>query len=65
MLPVGGIRKKGACARAGIGTVLLPARNRKDIEDIPAATVARLKADWLETVDDALRGRPEPGKRSE
>ena len=47
---------------AGIGTVLLPARNRKDIEDIPAATVARLRLIWLETVDDALEAALEPGK---
>ncbi|MCP5253597.1 MAG: endopeptidase La [Zoogloeaceae bacterium] len=63
VLPVGGIKEKVLAAqRAGIGTVLLPARNRKDIEDIPAATVARLRLIWLETVDDALEAALEPGK---
>ena len=36
VLPVGGIKEKMLAAqRAGIRTVLLPARNRKDLEDIP------------------------------
>ena len=36
VLPVGGIKEKVvAAARAGIRRVLLPARNRKDFEDIP------------------------------
>src|SRR6185312_4165660 len=36
VLPVGGIKEKvAAAARAGIRRVLLPARNRKDFEDIP------------------------------
>jgi ATP-dependent Lon protease len=38
VLPVGGIKEKTIAAhRAGISTVLLPARNRKDLEDIPRA----------------------------
>ena len=36
VLPVGGIKEKVvAAARAGIRRVMLPARNRKDFEDIP------------------------------
>jgi ATP-dependent Lon protease len=56
VLPVGGIKEKVLAAlRAGIDTVLLPARNRRDLEDIPADARARLKFVWLETVEDALR----------
>jgi len=55
VLPVGGIKEKTiAAARAGITTVLLPARNKKDLEDIPAAAQEKLKFVWLEKVDDAV-----------
>jgi len=55
VLPVGGIREKViAAARAGIDTVMLPARNRRDFDDIPASARDRLRFVWLNTVDDAL-----------
>lgn len=55
VLPVGGIKEKViAAARAGITTVLLPARNRKDLEDIPQAARDKLTFVWLERVDDAV-----------
>jgi ATP-dependent Lon protease len=55
VLPVGGIREKIiAAARAGIDTVMLPARNRRDYDDIPPSARDRLKFVWLETVDDAV-----------
>ena len=58
VLPVGGIKEKALAAlRAGIHTVLLPARNRKDLEEIPESARAELEFVWLETVDDALRQR--------
>jgi ATP-dependent Lon protease len=56
VLPVGGIKEKVLAAlRAGIHTVLLPARNRKDLEEIPEDARKRLTFVWLETVDDALK----------
>jgi ATP-dependent Lon protease len=56
VLPVGGIKEKVlAASRAGITTVLLPARNRKDLQDVPESARERLKFVWLETVDDAVR----------
>jgi ATP-dependent Lon protease len=55
VLPVGGIREKIiAASRAGIETVMLPARNRRDFEDIPPSARERLRFVWLDTVDDAL-----------
>jgi ATP-dependent Lon protease len=55
VLPVGGIREKVVAAeRAGITTVMLPARNRLDYDDIPASTRDRLHFVWLDTVDDAM-----------
>jgi ATP-dependent Lon protease len=56
VLPVGGIKEKVLAAlRAGIATVLLPARNRRDLEEIPEEARDTLRFVWLETVDDALR----------
>ena len=56
VLPVGGIKEKVLAAlRAGIHTILLPARNRRDLEDIPEDARKQLEFVWLDTVDDALR----------
>jgi len=55
VLPVGGIKEKViAAARAGIERVMLPARNRKDFEDIPDEVRKTMEFVWLETVDDAV-----------
>lgn len=55
VLPVGGIKDKVLAAqRAGLHAVLLPARNRKDLDDIPEGARAALRFVWLETVDDAI-----------
>jgi ATP-dependent Lon protease len=55
VLPVGGIKEKVLAAlRAGITTVLLPARNEKDLDDIPEDARQQLQFVWLNTVDDAL-----------
>ncbi len=55
VLPVGGIKEKVLAAlQAGIRVVMLPARNRKDIDDIPEAARQQLRFVWLETVDEAL-----------
>jgi ATP-dependent Lon protease len=55
VLPVGGIKEKTiAAARAGIKRVILPARNRRDLEDIPQSTRDALQFIWVERVTDAL-----------
>jgi ATP-dependent Lon protease len=55
VLPIGGVKEKVlAATRAGISTVLLPARNRKDLEDVPEAARNQVRVVWLEEVDDAL-----------
>jgi len=70
VLPVGGIKEKViAAARAGIRCVILPARNRKDFEEIPESARKMLDFVWAERVEDVLaaafaaeaevpRGRP-------
>jgi len=55
VLPVGGIKEKLLAAlRAGIRTVLLPRRNEKDLEDVPAEARRELRFVWLDRVDEAL-----------
>ncbi|MBS0238046.1 MAG: endopeptidase La [Proteobacteria bacterium] len=57
VLPVGGIKEKVvAAAAAGITRVMLPARNRRDFDDIPQDARNRLEFIWLERVDDAVAG---------
>lgn len=59
VLPVGGIKEKVLAAyRAGIKTIIMPAWNRKDMEDIPANVQKSIKfyfvSDMLEVVKLAL-----------
>jgi ATP-dependent Lon protease len=61
VLPVGGVKEKVLAAqRAGLGTVLLPARNEKDLRDVPDSTRRALRFVWLGDVDDAWRVALEP-----
>ncbi|MDF2463733.1 MAG: lon [Ramlibacter sp.] len=56
VLPVGGIKEKMLAAqRAGLRTVMLPARNFRDLRDLPASTRAAMEFVPLENVDDAIR----------
>jgi ATP-dependent Lon protease len=56
VLPVGGIKEKTIAAhRAGIRKVLLPSRNRRDLEDIPPSVRQDLKIIFCESVDDVIR----------
>jgi ATP-dependent Lon protease len=55
VLPIGGVKEKVLAAlRAGIRTVMLPSRNRRDLEEIPPEARAQLAFVWLEEVDDAI-----------
>ncbi len=55
VMPVGGIKEKCvAAARAGIHTVILPARNRRDLEDIPESVRTKLEFVWAEKIEDVL-----------
>jgi ATP-dependent Lon protease len=56
VLPIGGVKEKTLAAlRAGISTVMLPKRNEKDLEDVPAEAREKLKFIFLEKVEDAIR----------
>jgi len=56
VLPIGGVKEKTLAAlRAGIKCVMLPKRNEKDLEDVPAEARAKLDLVFLERVEDAIR----------
>jgi len=55
VLPVGGIKDKVLAAmRAGIRRVLLPARNRRDLDEVPVEARERLEFVFLDQVDEAI-----------
>jgi len=70
VLPVGGIKEKVLAAhRAGIKTVILPEKNRKDLVDVPANVRADIRFRFVNTIDTVLRtalkddaGRKVPAK---
>jgi ATP-dependent Lon protease len=56
VLPVGGIKEKVLAAhRAGISTIILPAWNRKDLEDIPAKIKKEIKFHFVDQMKDVLK----------
>jgi ATP-dependent Lon protease len=55
VLPVGGIKEKVLAARrAGVNEIILPERNRKDVEEIEAELVAGLTFSYVEQASDVL-----------
>jgi ATP-dependent Lon protease len=57
ILPVGGVKEKVlAAARAGIRRVVLPARNRGDLSEIPADIRRSLAFTFVRDIDSALAG---------
>ncbi len=55
VLPVGGIKEKVLAAkRAGIQRVVLPERNRRDVEEIQPELLKGLDFDYVSSIDDAL-----------
>src|SRR5438094_279491 len=55
VLPIGGLKEKlTAAARAGLKTVLVPARNRSDVVDVPDEVKQLLDIKPVETIDEVL-----------
>jgi ATP-dependent Lon protease len=55
VMPIGGVKEKVLAAlRAGIRTVMLPERNRRDLEEIPAEAREKLEIVWVADVDQAM-----------
>jgi ATP-dependent Lon protease len=61
VLPVGGIKEKVVAAHAaGIRRVMLPARNKKDFDDIPEEVRGQIEFIWLERVEEAVANALDP-----
>jgi ATP-dependent Lon protease len=56
VLPIGGVREKVLAAhRAGLKTVILPEKNRKDLIDIPKKVLSDLKLVFVTKMDDVIQ----------
>ncbi len=67
VLPIGGVKEKVLAAkRAGITQIILPKKNEKDLEDVPAKAREGLAFSFVETLDEvfklALDGLPSKQK---
>ncbi len=61
VLPVGGIKEKVLAAhRAGLKRVILPRRNERDLEDLPADVRQALEFVFVDTVDEVLEAALTP-----
>jgi ATP-dependent Lon protease len=66
VLPVGGIKEKVVAAHsAGLKRVMLPARNRRDYDDIPEIARRDMEFIWLERVEEAVAAAFEPARPAE
>ncbi|MGE4231891.1 MAG: endopeptidase La [Bacteriovoracia bacterium] len=56
VLPVGGIREKVLAAkRAGIKTVILPKKNKKDLKEMSEDNIKGLHFEFVETIDEVFK----------
>jgi len=56
VLPIGGVKMKVLAAhRAGLTTVILPKRNEKDLEDVPADVRSLMTFVLVDRIDEALK----------
>ncbi len=61
VLPVGGIKEKVLAAhRAGLGVVILPRHNERDLEDVPEDVRSACRFVLVESVDEVLAEALEP-----
>jgi ATP-dependent Lon protease len=56
VLPVGGIKEKVLAAkRAGIKTVIIPEKNRKDLDEVPESAKKNLSFKFVKRMDDVMK----------
>ena len=66
VLPIGGLKEKLLAAhRAGIPTVLVPKENEKDLKEIPAQIMKKVKTVLVEHMDEVLINALEVNSREE
>ncbi|MCK5514019.1 MAG: hypothetical protein KAJ00_05940, partial [Deltaproteobacteria bacterium] len=64
ILPVGGLKEKSLGAiRAKIKTIIVPERNKKDLEEIPQNIKKQLNFVFVRTMDDVLQNTLSNSKR--
>ncbi|OHB29012.1 MAG: endopeptidase La [Desulfuromonadaceae bacterium GWC2_58_13] len=57
ILPIGGVKEKVLAARrAGVLSILLPARNRENLRDIDESILDSIKVQFVESMHDVVRG---------
>jgi ATP-dependent Lon protease len=55
VLPIGGLKEKALAAqRHGITTIVAPARNEGDVDEIPEVLRRKLTFCWVEEIDEVL-----------
>ena len=65
VLPVGGLKEKSLGAlRAGIHTIILPEKNKKDLSEIPAKVKRKIKFVPVSSMDEVLSISMEKQKKS-
>lgn len=68
VLPIGGVKEKVLAAhRSGLGTVILPKQNEKDLDDVPDEIRKSMKFVFAETVEDVINSaleRPKSKKKT-
>lgn len=56
VLPIGGLKEKILAAkRAKLATVILPRRNKKDLEEIPKHLLKGIQLAFVDTMDDVMK----------
>jgi ATP-dependent Lon protease len=66
VLPIGGVKEKVLAAhRNGLRTIVLPKRNKFDLDDVPDEIKNSMKFIYVETVDDVLNAALEPAVKTD